>query len=115
MSGIVLVTARRSRAGLPRADAPPTLTLDQGVRAVDSRHDRMRTTGVSTGIEPGTKLTAWIQYSDRDGLGVGVASIIVQEDGTFRWTRLIRKKVGFIAYVSYADTTSNVVVWERFR
>ena len=111
----ISVASEESEPVVPDADAPPTLTLDQGVRAVDSRHDRMRTTGVSTGIEPGTKLTAWIQYSDRDGLGVGVASIIVQEDGTFRWTRLIRKKVGFIAYVSYADTTSNVVVWERFR
>ena len=41
------------------------------------------TTGVSTGREPGTRLTAWIHYSDREGLGVGTASIIVQEDGTF--------------------------------
>jgi len=109
------VASEESEPVVPDADALPTLTLDQGVRAVDSRHDRMRTTGVSTGIEPGTKLTAWIQYSDRDGLGVGVASIVVQEDGTFRWTRLIRKDRAFIAYVSYTDTYSNTVVWERVR
>ena len=111
----VSVASEESEPVSPEADAPPTLTLDQGVRAADSRHDRMRTTGVSTGIEPGTRLTAWIQYSDREGLGVGTASIIVQEDGTFRWTRLIRKNKAFIAYVSYADTYSNTVVWERVR
>ena len=91
------------------------MTPRAALRAADSRHDRMRTTGVATGIEPGTRLTAWIQYSDREGLGVGTASIIVQEDGTFRWTRLIRKNKAFIAYVSYADTYSNTVVWERVR
>ena len=55
------------------------------------------------------------QFSDRDGLGIGTATIVVQEDGTFRWSRLVRKDRAFIAFVSYNDTYSNTVVWEQVR
>lgn len=93
----------------------PWIILDQGSRTAAGVHDRIRTTGSSGGIDAGVKLTPWIRYSGQDAFKQGVASITVQSDGTFRWTREIKKSKGLTAYVSYRDTESNRVFWAKVR
>ena len=93
----------------------PSLVLDKGVRRADGRHDRIRTTGSSTGIEAGVRLTPWIRYSGQSAFIQGKATITVQSDGSFRWTRQIKTGKGITAYVSYVDTKSNEVFWAKVR
>ena len=93
----------------------PSLILDKGTRKADGRHDRIRTTGSSSGFEPGTRLTPWIRYTGQKSFTKGIASVTVQTDGTFRWTRQIKKSKGIAVYVSYADTKSNRVFWAKVR
>ena len=90
-----------------------TLVLEQGVRTKDKSriHDRITTTGSSTGIDPGTRLTPYIRYSGQTAFSQGKATIVVQADGTFRWSRLIRRDKDVTGYVSYQDLDSNRVTW----
>lgn len=92
-----------------------TLTLDQGTRAPDGRHDRIRTTGSSTGIPEGTLLTPYIRYSGESTFSQGKATIVVQADGSFQWTREIRKDRAVTGYVAWTDLESNRVTWARVR
>jgi hypothetical protein len=91
------------------------IVLDQGTRKSDGRHDRIRTTGATGGIDAGVRLTPWIKYSGQKAFKQGKATIRVQSDGSFRWTREIRKSRGLTAYVSYLDTDSNRVFWAKVR
>lgn len=91
-----------------------SLVLNQGVRKPAGRHDRIVTDGSSTGIPAGVKLTPHIRYNTGEWKN-GVATIVVQSDGTFKWTRLINKKKRLTAYVSYLDVESNRVVWQKVR
>lgn len=93
----------------------PSLVLDQGIRTSAGMHDRIRTTGTSTGIEAGVRLTPHIKYAGQSTFSNGKATITVQADGSFTWTRLIRKDKAVTAYVSYTDTESNQVVWLKVR
>ena len=106
---------RQARAMSLGVVVEPSLVLDKGTRKADGRHDRIRTTGSSTGIEAGTRLTPWIRYNGQTSFAQGKATITVQSDGTFRWTRQIRKDKGITAYVSYVDTRSNEVFWAKVR
>lgn len=94
---------------------PVAIVLDEGTRTAANSKDRIRTGGTTTGIESGVKLTPWIRYSGQDTFTEGKATITVQADGSFTWTRLISKKRGLTAYVSYLDTESNRVTWQRIR
>ena len=98
-----------------RVEPSATLTLDQGTRAPDGRHDRIRTTGSSTGIPAGTRLTPYIRYSGQSSFAQGKASIVVQSDGSFRWTRQIRKDKAVTGYVAWTDIESNKVTWAKVR
>ena len=93
----------------------PSLVLNTGSRKPAGMHDRIRTTGTSTGIPEGVKLTPHIKYSGQESFSNGKATIVVQSDGSFTWTRLIRKNRAVTAYVSYKDTNSNQVVWVKVR
>ena len=93
----------------------PSLVLDQGTRTPDGRHDRIRTTGSSTGIPAGTKLTPYIRYSGQSGFTEGKATIQVQSDGSFRWTREIKKSKDVTGYVAWTDVESNRVTWIKVR
>ena len=93
----------------------PWIVLDQGTRTAQRGHDRIRTTGETGGFEAGTRLTPWIRYSGQSGFQQGRATIRVQADGSFTWTRKIRANRGLTAYVSFTDTESNRVVWRRVR
>lgn len=102
----------------PKAE-PPTpvisLVLDRGTRSADGRHDRIRTTGSSTGIPEGTLLTPYIRYGGQKEFTQGLATIVVQADGTFRWTREIRSNRRVTGYVAWAPINSNKVTWIRVR
>ena len=91
------------------------IQLDRGARSSDARHDRIRTSGDSAGIPAGTRLTPWIRYSGQDTFRQGTATIAVQADGTFRWTRQIRKDKAVTGYITYTDIESNRVTWARVR
>ena len=91
------------------------IVLDQGTRKADGRHDRIRTTGSTGGIDAGVRLTPHIRYTGQSGFSNGRATITVQSDGTFTWTRQIKKAKGLTAYVSYVDTDSNRVFWAKVR
>jgi len=106
---------RQARAMSLGVVVDPSLVLDKGVRRSDGRHDRIRTTGSSTGIEAGVRLTPWIRYSGQSSFTQGKATITVQSDGSFRWTRQIKKGKGITAYVSYVDVKSNEVFWAKVR
>jgi hypothetical protein len=93
----------------------PSLVLDKGTRTSDGRHDRIRATGSSTGIDAGVKLTPYIRYAGQSAFSTGKASIVVEADGTFAWTRQIKKGRALTAYVSYTDTKSNEVVWLKVK
>jgi hypothetical protein len=106
--------------GGPSAPVTPSakarsLTLFQGKRAADGRHDRITTGGTSVGVPEGARLTPWIRYGDTGAFVEGVASIVVGSDGGFTWTRQIRKDRKFTAYVAYEDLESNRVTWQRVR
>lgn len=89
------------------------IQLERGTRSSDGRHDRIRTTGDSAGIPAGARLTPWIRYSGQDAFRQGTATITVSSDGSFRWTRQIRKDKAVTAYVAYTDIESNRVTWAR--
>lgn len=103
------------------SEAPPpppvtrTLVLNQGERTKggDKARDRITTTGSSTGISAGTRLTPYIKYAGQQTFSQGLATIVVQADGSFRWTREIRRNRSVTAYVAYEDVKSNEVVWAR--
>ena len=75
----------------------------------------MSTTGTSGGIDAGSKLTPWIKYNGQESFKGGVANIRVQADGSFKWTRLIKKSKGLTGYVSWNDIKSNEVFWPKVR
>ena len=93
----------------------PWLELNQGTRKPAGRHDRMNTTGTSGGIDAGSKLTPWIKYNGQGAFKGGVANIRVRADGSFTWTRLIKKSKGLTGYVSWNDIKSNEVFWPKIR
>lgn len=92
-----------------------SITLDQGTRSPEGRHDRISTTGDTRGIDPGVRLTPWIRYAGQTKFAQGRATIVVQSDGTFRWKRLISKSRNLVAYVSWTDVESNRVRWAKVR
>ena len=112
-SSTLQVTISPAPAPPPPPPVTRSLVLNQGerTRGTGSIHDRITTTGSSTGIEPGTRLTPYIRYSGQTAFSEGRATIVVQADGTFRWTREIRRNRDVTGYVAFEDLTSNQVTW----
>lgn len=90
-----------------------TITLDQGTRGPAGLGDRMTTRGSTTCIPEGARLTPHIRYSGQPSFSNGMAKITVRADGSFVWSRLVRKNRGLTGYVSYLDTESNKVSWAK--
>lgn len=105
----------------PTPPPPPPVTrslvLNQGerTRVKGSIHDRITTTGSITGIPAGSRLTPHIRYTGQTVFAEGKATILVQADGTFRWTREIRRNRDVTGYVAYEDLKSNEVTWVRLQ
>lgn len=98
-----------------RVEPEFSAVLDKGTRTVDGRYDRISTSGTTTGLKPGSRLTAWIRYSGQTTFTKANAKIVVQADGTFRWTRLVRPDRAVTAYVAKGPDRSNTVTWRRIR
>ena len=107
--------SRASSPVTPSSQAVRSLTLFQGTRAADGRHDRIRTGGTSVGVPAGSRLTPWIRYGATGAFKEGAATIVVDDKGGFTWTRQIRKDRAFHAYVAFEDVESNRVIWQRVR
>lgn len=107
--------ARAIVLGITVETPSESITLIKGKRTADGRHDRVRTTGLTSGIPAGALLIPYIRYGTNGSFTAGKASITVQADGSFRWSRLIRKDRPLVAYVAFADTMSNTVAWKRIR
>ena len=93
----------------------PWIELNQGTRTPIGQHDRIRTSGMTGGIEVGSRLVPWIKFNGQGSFSGGKATIRVKADGSFTWTRRIKTTRGLTAYVSWQDITSNEVYWPRVR
>ena len=98
-----------------RVEPEFSAVLDPGTRIADGRYDRITTSGTTTGLKAGSRLTAWIRYSGQTTFTKANAKIVVQADGTFRWTRLVRPDRVVTAYVAKGPDRSNTVTWRRIR
>lgn len=115
LQAVGLTASGQSRAVSIGVRVTAWIQLNQGTRTADGRHDRIRTTGDSAGILAGTRVTPWIRYSGQDSFVQGKATITIAPDGSFRWTRQIRKDKAVTAYISYAAIESNRVTWAKVR
>lgn len=70
---------------------------------------------LSGGIDVGQRIMPWIRYNGQTEFKGGKANIRIQSDGSFTWSRQIRKDKGLTAYVSWEDITSNEVFWPKVR
>lgn len=93
----------------------PWILLDAGDRAKAGRHDRITTSGETGGIDPGSRLLPWIRYVGQSDFTEGLATVVVQADGTFRWTRQIKKAKGMSGFVTSDEVASNRVFWAKMR
>lgn len=93
----------------------PSLEVAAGSRVPGKKSDRLRLMGRAVGVEAGTALTPYFRFGTRGDFRKGQAAIVVRSDGTFTWSRLVRKKKAFVAFVSYRETDSNRVAWARVR
>lgn len=87
------------------------ITLDQGTRTRAGRHDRISTTGDTGGLQAGTNLTVKVRLHNQGHYVTGAATITVQSDGHFTWTRLVKAHKTVTAYMSWQDVRSNFVTW----
>lgn len=89
----------------------PSLQVKAGPRSPSGTADRVRLSGVVTGLDPGTVLTPRFRFGGSGAFRKGKATIVVKSDGTFTWSRLVRKDKALVAYVSHRDSESNRVSW----
>lgn len=88
-----------------------SITLAAGPRKVEGKRDRIVATGTVVGLPPGTVLTPYVRIQGRQPFVAGAARIVVQADGTFRWSRLVKSGRDVTAYMAWTDVTSNEVTW----
>lgn len=97
----------------------PAGVLPDGARHTPGRtygrYSTIHATGDTGGIDVGTKLTPYVRHRGHEHFIRGKATVIVQQDGTFTWSRLIRKNRSITAYVTYHDIHSNADYWQRVR
>ena len=94
-----------------RVEPDASITLVKGARTDAGVHDRIRATGTVSGVPAGTMLTPYVRLQGRSTFVAGAARIVVQADGSFRWSRLVRSDRGVTAYVAWTDVTSNELTW----
>lgn len=98
-----------------RVEPDAAIVLKKGTRKPAGVHDRVRATGTVTGIAAGTRLTPYVRYSGKSTFSKGKATIRVQADASFRWSRLINTNRGITLYVAWKDVKSNKVTWAKIR
>jgi len=115
LQAVGISPTRQTRAVSLGVLVQPWIDLVKGRRTADGRYDRVRATGDTGGLDAGVVMAPFIRYRGQDAFTRGKASITVRTDGTFAWTRLVKKSKGLAAYVAYTDTTSNRVYWTKIR
>ena len=103
--------ANEARAITVGVVVSPSLEVKAESRSPEGNSDRVRLTGVVTGIEPGSTVTPHFRFGSSRVFRKGNSNVVVQADGTFAWSRLVAKDKAFIAFVSYQDAESNRVAW----
>ena len=89
--------------------------LSAAPRTSAGKLDRITALGSTAGLPEGTQLTPHVRFKPRSDFKAGKSVITVRADGTFTWSRLLRKNRYIRAYVSYQDVNSGVVTWLRVR
>jgi hypothetical protein len=116
VSGVTLDNRPRSLfLGVTVVDEVASITLIESRRTPAGRHDRIRVSGTTTGIDPGSTLVPYVKYAGSARFVPGKVSITVRADGTFTWTRLVHRKRVMTAYAAYVDARSSEVTWQRIR
>jgi hypothetical protein len=115
LQAVGISPTRQTRAVSVGVIVRPWIELDKGPRTADGRHDRVRATGDTGGLDAGVRLAPFIRYRGQDTFSRGKASITVQSDGRFAWTRQVKQSKGLAAYVAYTDAESNRVYWAKTR
>lgn len=98
-----------------RVSPDASITLVKGVRTDAEAHDRITATGSVSDLPAGTVLTPYVRLEGRPSFVAGVARIVVQADGSFRWSRLVRSDREVTAYVAWTDVKSDEVTWLKLR
>ena len=102
----------------PVTPTPPPvarIVLDQGTRTADGRQDRILTAGTTTAIPAAAQLIVYLRFDGQDAFSQGRVPITVNSDGTFTWTRTVRKNRELTAYLTWQTTQSNTVSWPTTR
>jgi hypothetical protein len=109
-------TERAISLGVRVVGQNTSITLVGGKRvSIGGQMDRIRATGSTSGIPAGSTLVPHIREGGQGPFTRGVATIVVNADGTFRWQRKVSKNRNIQAYVSFAGDRSNTEVWVRIR
>lgn len=93
----------------------PWIELVKGPRTPEGANDRIRATGDTGGLAPGSVLKPYVRTSGQTAFAGGTATVRTEADGTFAWTRLVKKSKGITAYFSDKAADSNRVTWPRRR
>lgn len=89
----------------PRATPQPTISIMiTGTRSART----VEITGLTRGIEPGSRVTPWIRKPATAQAQAGRPQS-VDDEGTFTWSRRVRSDGTVRAYVTWGDVRSNVV------
>ena len=97
----------------PQGPIRPRISLDPGERTANGINDVVSTAGETTGIPAGARLTPYVRHSRDATYKAGVADVLVSADGSFTWTREVRKSKPLFAYMAYESAESNIVIWVR--
>lgn len=97
----------------PEGPVRPRITLDPGERTANGVNDIVSTMGQTSGIPAGARLTPFVRSSREAAYVAGVANVVVAADGTFTWSREVRKSKPLFAYMAYEGAESNIVIWVR--
>lgn len=109
--GVTPTGALRAVSVGVRVEPDASITLVKGARTDAGVHDRIRATGTASGLPAGAVLTPYVRLQGRSTFVAGAARIVVQPDGSFRWSRLVRSNRDVTAYVAWTDVASNEVTW----
>ena len=93
----------------------PLLEIKAGPRTVAGNKDRILVTGTVAGFAPGTVLTPYVKLGNARAEAIGRARIVVGEDGTITWTRLVRPYRKVAVHFRADDVRSNTVTWTPIR
>jgi len=97
----------------PQGPVRPRISLDPGERTANGINDVVSTAGETTGIPAGARLTPYVRHSRDATYKAGVADVLVSADGSFTWSREVRRSKPLFAYMAYQGAESNIVIWVR--